>query len=175
MSKKIIDKAKHILKGIEFDLDITFDWSKDYYDNYYQYFSHPDSEVRKYALLIFAGGLGNWYLESARIFRPVEEQKTDRDFDIDKVYHFENYVQSFLDNRENIQHEFPNLYNALIWYLLRLDNKKNFDITFTSVDKQLFDELRQVLTESGIDASIFLNNHKDILNEVGIPSNIFLK
>ncbi|MBE1554609.1 hypothetical protein [Sporosarcina limicola] len=42
----LVDKAKRILKEIEFDLDLAFDWNKDYYDNYYQYFAHPNDEVR---------------------------------------------------------------------------------------------------------------------------------
>jgi len=170
MSKNIVDKAQRILKGIQFDLGLAFDWNKDFYDNYYQY-SHPDDEVRKWSLLIFAGGLDNWCLESARILRPIEEKITDADFDKDNVYHFEDYVQSFLDHRVAIKQEFPLLYSGLVWYLLWLDNRKPFDTIFTSYisypsyicpKKQLFNELRQVLTESGINASKFQNNHGDI-------------
>jgi hypothetical protein len=168
LSENIVNKAKQILKGIEFDLDLAFIWNNDYYDHYYQYFSHPDDEVRKYALLVFAGGLGNWCLESAHIFRPIEEKVNDGDFDKDKMYHFEDYVQSFLDHRVVIKQEFPLLYNRLVWYLLRLDNRKPFDTIFTSADKQLFNELRQVLAESGIDVSKLPNNHQDIIKEVGL-------
>jgi len=124
--------------------------------------------VIKYALLIFAGGLGNWGLGSARIFRPIEEKETVGDFDKDRVYHFEDYVQSFIDHRVAIKQEFPLLYSGLLWYLLWLDNKKPFDTIFTSADKQLFNELRQVLTESGVDVSKFQNNHEDIIKEVGL-------
>ena len=65
MSKKIVDKAQRILKGIQFDVGLAFDWNKDRYDNYYQYqyVVHPDDEVRKWSLLIFVGGLSNWCLE----------------------------------------------------------------------------------------------------------------
>ena len=177
MSKKIVDKAKRILKGIQFDLELAFDWDKDHYDNYYEYFAHPNDEVRKWSLLIFVGGLGNWRLESAHIFRPIEEKITDGDFEEDKVYHFEDYVQSFLNHRVAIKQEFPLLYSELIWYLLWLDNRKPFDTIFTSYisypsyvcpNKQLFNKLRQVLTESGIDASKFPNNHEDIMKEVGL-------
>lgn len=99
----IVIKAKRILKGIQFDLDIAFDWDKDHYANYYQYFAHPNEHVRKWSLLIFLGGLGNWRLESAHIFRPIEEKITDGDYEDDKVYHFEDYVQSFLDHRVAIK------------------------------------------------------------------------
>ncbi|CAM3066774.1 hypothetical protein FITA111629_01475 [Filibacter tadaridae] len=168
MSKKIVDKAKHILKGIQFDLELAFDWNKDHYDNYYQYFTHPDNEVRKWSLLIFAGGLGNWHLESAQIFRTIKELKKYSEFNKYKAYHFEDYVQSFLDNKDAIKQDFPLLYNQLVWYLLRLDNKKRCEYIFRTVDKQLLIELRQVLSESGIDASKFPNNHEDIMKEIGL-------
>lgn len=170
MPKKIVNRAKCILKGIQFDLELAFDWNDDYYDNYFQYFSHPDDEVRKWSLLIFAGGLGNWRLGSARIFSLIEGKKT---------YQFEDYVRSFLDHRVSIKQEFPLLYNRLVWYLLWLDNRKPFDTIFTSYfsyrsyicpKKKLFNELRQVLTESEIDARKFPNNLEDILKEVGLTS-----
>lgn len=168
MPQKIVDKAKNILKGIQFDFEITFDWDKACYDRYYKYFSHPDVEVRKWSLLIFVGGLGNWRLESARIFSLVEGEKT---------YQFEDYVQSFLDNRVAIKQEFPRLYDTIIWYLLWQDIRKPFDTIFTSYlsypsyicpKKQLFNELRQVLTESEIDASKLQNNHENVMKELGL-------
>ena len=159
MPKKIVDKAKRILYGVVFDFDLAFDWYNENFDNYYQYFSHPDDEVRKYSLLIFAGGLGNWHLESALPFRPIEQQVTDGDFDKDKVYHFEDYVKSFLEHRVAIKQEFPLLFNRIIWYLLRLDNRKPFDTVFTFADKQLLNKLRYVLNESGSD----VNNIKKIM------------
>ncbi|KOS68940.1 hypothetical protein AEA09_10540 [Lysinibacillus contaminans] len=168
MSKAVLDKAKKIVEGIDFDIELAKDWSKDNYDNYYLYFSHPDPEIRKYSLLVFLVGLGNWQLGSAYIFRSIKELKKYEDFDEKKVYLFEDYVQSFLDNREDIKQEFPLLYNRLVWYLLRLDNQKRFEYIFRSVDKQLFIELRQVLIESGIDASILPSNLNNILREVGI-------
>lgn len=168
MPKMTVDKAKCILKGIKFDLELAFDWNKDYYDNYYQYFSHPDREVRKWSLLVFVGALGNWHLGSACVFSLIDGNKT---------YQFEDYVQSFIDHRVAIKQEFPLLYNRLLWYLLKLDNRKPFDTIFTSYfsypsyvcpRKQLFNELRQVLIESGIDANKFPNNLEDIFEEVGL-------
>ena len=168
MSKTVVDKAKRILEGIDFDLELAKNWSEDNYHNYYQYFSHQDLEVRKYSLLVFATALGNWHLESAQIFRSIKELKKYPEFNKDKVYHFEDYVQSFLDNKDAIKQDFPLLYNRLVWYLLRLNNKKRCEYIFRTVDKQLLIELRQVLTETGIDASVFQNNYNDILREVGI-------
>ncbi|POZ57422.1 hypothetical protein LYSIN_02206 [Lysinibacillus sphaericus] len=168
MTNAVVTKAKCILEGIEVDLDITKNWSNDHFDNYYLYFSHPDIEVQKYSLLVFAAGLGNWYLGSAHIFRPIKELKKDPDFNKDKVYHFEKYIKSFLDNRVAIKREFPLLYNCLVWYLLRLDNEKRFEYIFRTVDKQLFITLREVLLESGVNPNEFQNNYNDVLREVGI-------
>ncbi|MER2172266.1 MAG: hypothetical protein ABS938_16740 [Psychrobacillus psychrodurans] len=43
MTKTLIGKAKSILSKIEIGSFITSKkWTKDNYDDYYQYFSHPD-------------------------------------------------------------------------------------------------------------------------------------
>ena len=55
MAKTLVDKAKNILEGME----IGFDTAKNWNDDYYQYFSHLDFEVRKYSLLVFTADLGN--------------------------------------------------------------------------------------------------------------------
>lgn len=68
MSISAIDKAKGILVGLEIGFDTCKRWSAESYDDYYLYFSHPDYELRKYSLLIFCAGLGNWHSESATIF-----------------------------------------------------------------------------------------------------------
>lgn len=167
MSKEVVEKAKQILKGIQFDFEITFDWRSTYYESYYKYFSHSDVEVRKYALLIFVGALGNWRLESAHIFSSTEEINNNKTIDMDKVYHFEDYIRSFLKHKESIKQEYPLLYNKILWYLLWLDNKKPFESIFTSIDIQLLNELRNVLAESGVDASKFQNNFQDIIKELG--------
>lgn len=170
MSKKIVDNAKQILKGVQFDFEITFDWANSYYEPYYEYFSHPDVEIRKYALLIFVGGLGNWRLGSAHIFTPVEQRNPSDTFDKDKVYHFEDYIRSFLQYRDSIKQEFPLLYSRIVWYLLWLDNEKSLESIFTLMDRRLINELKQLLSASGIDASKFQNNFIDIIKEIGLTS-----
>ena len=172
MTQSIVEKAKCILKGIESDFDLGFNWKDEYYDNYYRYFDHPDAEVRKWSLLIFAGALGNWYLQSATIFSPGGEGWNE-----DKEYFFEEYVQAFLTHQEAIKKEFPLLYNDLVWVLLYLDKRKPFDAIFTSnisypsyisPNIKLFRELRQVLTSSGIDVNVLPNNHQAIIKEMDL-------
>ena len=100
-----------------------------------EYFSHSDFEVRKYSLLVFAAGLGNWFMNSCFIFRPLEKLERGKYLDL---YHFECYVKSFIDNSEAIKQEFPLLYNAIVYYLIRLDNEKRFEeYNIRSVDKAI--------------------------------------
>lgn len=170
MTKTLVDKAKSILEGIEFGFfDTAKKWDDDNYDEYYKYFSHPDYEVRKYSLLIFAAGLGNWYMKSAFIFRPIEERIKENGTytSKDRLYYFENYVSSFIDNREAIRQEFPLLYKEIANYLLQLDNEKRFEYIFSSVDKQLFIVLRQVLSGLEVKHQYKFN---DLLREVGLPT-----
>ena len=170
MTKTLLDKAKSILEGIEIGFfDTAKNWNVDNYDEYYKYFSHPDFEARKYSLLVFAAGLGNWYGGSAIIFRPIEERKKEKWFLSykDKIYYFEDYVRSFIDNREAIKQEFPFLYSVIVSFLIQLDNEKRFEYIFSSVDKQLFIVLRQML--SGLEVK-HQYNFNDLLREVGLPT-----
>lgn len=175
MTKTFVNKAKSILKGIEIGYDTAKNWKNENYDDYYQYFSHPDLEVRKYSLLVFYAGLGNWISSSAFIFNPIEKLESGKYLNLnqEKIYHFECYVKSFIDNREAIRQEFPILYNAIAGFLLRLDNEKRFEYIFSSVDKQFFIVLRKALDERGIDGEKSRYSFNDLLREVGIQT--FLK
>ncbi|MEZ7173510.1 hypothetical protein [Sporosarcina sp. OR05] len=168
MQGEIVANAKQILKGVQYDFELAFDWDEAYYEPYYKYFSHPDIEVRKYSLLIFVGGLGNWRLESGHIFKSTEEMNKINPDEKQYKYCFEDYIRSFLKYKESIKQEFPLLYSRILWYLLWLDNRRPFDSIFTSVDSQLFAELRYTLTASGVDASKFQENFLAIIEEVGL-------
>lgn len=171
MTKTLIEKAKSILEGLEYGyFDTAKEWSKDNYDDYYHYFSHPNFEFRKYSLLVFTAGLGNWYSKSAFIFEPIEELKKDPEFHPDTVYYFENYVRAFLDNREAIKRDFPKLYRMIVLYLIKLDNRENFKELFCSVDKKIFVELRQVLNDSGLGEELIYNKFHTFLKELGLPN-----
>ena len=171
MTKTLVEKAKSILEGLEYGyFDTAKEWSKDNYDDYYLHFSHPDFEVRKYSLLVFTAGLGNWYSKSAFIFQPIEELKKDPEFQQDAVYYFEDYVKSFLENQEAIKQEFPKLYRMIVLYLNKLDNREHFNNVFCSIDKQLFVVLRQVLNDSGFGEELIYNKFHNLLKELGLPN-----
>ena len=170
MSKNVVDKAKRNLIGTEegwywFDFDYNARWSKENFHEFYRYFSHHNVEVRKYSLLVFAAGLGNWAYDSSHIFAPIKELKKRPDYDPDKEYYFEEYVKSFLDNSESIKKEFPLLYQLIIKFLIQLDNRKRFEYVFREVDKQLFLDLRQFLNESAFGEKIHFK-YDEVMREL---------
>ena len=170
MSLTPIEKAKKILRGIEegnFSFDMHAQWRYDYYDEYFKYFNHPDSELRKRSLFIFMSGLGDTWLGSTLIFIPLKEKEEYEYIDETKVYLFEDYIKSFLENRESIKKDYPLLYENLIRYLIKIDNQKRFEDSFVEVDKELFVELRKVLDEYA-DLDEF-GNYNEILKECGFP------
>lgn len=160
MTKMIVDKAKRILVGIEIGFDTAKRWRVEDYDEFYLYFSNPDYESRKYSLLIFCMGLGNWDSKSAFIFHQHD------DIDQGKEYILENYVRAFLVNREGIKLEFPYLYDAIIHFLNHLNTNNQFKAINRSTDSPLFKQLDEVL----LNHSTKGYNFDAILREVNIPN-----
>ena len=154
MSQKAVEKAKQILKGVQYDFEITFDWRTEYEAPYYTYFAHPHAELQKYALLVFVGALGNWRLQSAHVFHEAG------------AYRLEDYIRSLLEHRESIEQTYPLLYARILWYLRRLDETKPFEQDFPELDRQLLREMRGILVD--VDSSAFQNNFQDIIKEVGL-------
>ncbi|TAA66093.1 hypothetical protein [Planococcus salinarum] len=173
--KDIVIKAKRILEGIEVGFfDTGKEWSSENYADYYRYFSHPNKEVRKYSLLVFAAAVGNWWMKSAFVFYSHADiiYYSDLKEHLDKIYFIEDYFQAFLANKVAIKEEFPLLYNAIVVDLIKLDNENQFENVYPSVDPQLFFQLRETWIKSNIDTS-YEYNFNDLLREVGLPT--FLK
>ncbi len=170
MKKTIVEKAKRILDGLEYGyFDTAKDWSHDNYDDFYLYMSDPDFEVRKYSLLVFTAALGNWYMKSAFVFGSLQDLKRDPDYQEDKTYHFEKYIESFMENRKTIKKEFPKLYRLIVLYLLELDNEMDFEMDFC-FDKQLLTGLRKVLNESGFGNRFQYEDMQKMLKELDLPN-----
>lgn len=171
MARTLIEKAKNILDGLEYGyFDTAKDWSNDNYDDYYRYLSDPDFEIRKYSLLVFTAALGNWYMKSAFVFGSLKELKKDPEYQEDKTYDFGEYVKSFLNNRESIKREFPELYRMIVLYLIELDNERNFEEEFCFFNQQLLIELRQALDDSGFGRRFQYGNVQKLLKELGLPN-----
>lgn len=168
----IVVKAKRILDGIEVGyFDTSKDWSVENYADYYRYFSHPNNEVRKYSLLVFAAAVGNWWMKSAFVFHSHDDLKRNVHLQKhpDKIYFIEDYVQAFLANKKSIEEEFPFLYKAILVDLIKLDNENHFENIFPSVNPQLFIQLRKTWNNSSVDEK-YEYNFNDLLREVDLPT-----
>lgn len=179
MSLTPIEKAKKVLRGIEegdFLFDMNAQWRNDYYDEYFKYFNHPDPELRKRSLLIFMSGLGATWQGSGTLFAPLKEREEYEYSDETKVYLFEDYIKSFLENGESIKKDYPLLYEELIRFLIKLDIKKRFEDSFVEIDKEIFVELRKVLDEyKDLDefGESYFGDYNEIYKECGFPPYSF--
>lgn len=171
MSATIVQKAKRILEGLEYGAFITSkEWETENFDDYFNHFSDPNPDVRKYSLLVFAAGLGNWYSKSAFIFRPLKELRKDPFYDDpNAVYYFPHYIEAFMKNRENIKLDYPELYRMIVLLLIKLDNEESFDIMFPE-HIQLFKQLRNFLTDSGIKDSLIYDGFQKFLYDLNLPN-----
>ncbi|GKV67371.1 MULTISPECIES: hypothetical protein [Sporosarcina] len=170
MSATTVQKAKRIIEGLEYGAFITSkEWESRNFEYYFNYFSSSDAEVRKYSLLVFASGLGNWYALSAFIFKPVEELRKDPLFDPDAYYYLPDYIESFLKNREGIESEYPGLYTMIIHLLIELDNRESFDLLFP--EHELFQRLREeVLNSADIGNRLMYDDFQQLLYDMGLPN-----
>ena len=170
MSSIIVQKAKRIVEGLEYGAFITSKgWENRDFEYYFNYFSSSDAEVRKYSLLVFAAGLGNWYAKSAFVFQPVEELRKDQLFDPDAYYYFPDYIESFLTNRKAIESEYPGLYTMIIHLLIELDTGESFDLLFP--EHELFQRLREeVLNSADIGNRLMYDDFQQLLYDMELPN-----
>jgi len=172
MDIKITEKAKQILRGIQVGyFDTAKKWGPETYDEYYLYFNHPELEIRKYSLLVFAAALGNWHMLSAYVFRPLEEQKKDLLYTPNTVYILEDYVKAFIEHNDSIKYEFPYLYKLMIYYFINIDIKVGEDVHQVSQDT--FNKLRVIIDTSGVEPNYRSGefDFSNILREVGLPTD----
>ncbi|WP_298472667.1 hypothetical protein [uncultured Psychrobacillus sp.] len=175
MSLTPIEKAKKVLRGIEegnYLFDMHGQWRHEYYDDYFKYFNHPDPELRKCSLIIFWSGIGKTWQGTGTVFAPLKEREEYGYADSNKIYLFEDYIKSFLENKESIKKDYPLLYEDLIRFLIKLDIQKRFEDSFVEVDKELFVELRKVLDEyKDLDefGEYCFADYNEIYKECGFP------
>lgn len=122
--------------------------------------------MRSYSLCIFTAGLGNWYMESAFIFRNQDGLKNRNNLKDANVYYFEDYVQAFLNNNEKIKKEFPNLYRLILFYLRGLYKRKQLEDFFQSGEQRTINELRIVLEHSYEEDLFVYENFDEVLREL---------
>lgn len=163
MTDSIIGKAKHILGYIPIGLDTAKNWNEQNFDYYFKYFVDPNQEIRKYSLLVFAAGLENWIIESATIFTPYNEISPD--------YIFEDYIKSFISNKESIKTDFPALYNHMIISLLELNEQKKFNSIAGITSDTVLNDLQILLRETDKNSLKYLA-FDEVLAEISEKENL---
>lgn len=164
----IVQKVKETISGIEIGY---FDTAKSYvYDEYFKYFDEDDRETRKYALLIFTCMLGNWYSKAAFVFKPEKERlKYEDEIDTD-FYDLESYLSSFLDCYQNIEKEFPYMFERIVWYLTLIEKDKglSYEKWFPEINSDIFKELREKILIPNSNLVQVCHPIKYLFREVGI-------
>ncbi|KAB2334510.1 hypothetical protein F7731_14980 [Cytobacillus depressus] len=125
---EIIEKVKRGLKGIEigyFDTGQSFEEAA-----YYNYFSDPDKETRRYAIAVFTVYLGNWY--SLCSF-PFINAKSD----------LEEFVKAFIENHQQIEKDFPIMHEYIISFLIKIKEENSEKYTYSTFE--IANELHELL------------------------------
>lgn len=155
----VIDKAKLILEDIQFGLDLAKNWDMDNFEYFYKYFSDNDKEVRKYSLLVFAAGLENWLSGSATVF--------SEPFKTEKRYVFEDYIQSFINNRVTISSDFPSLYNHIVVVLFELEKSQKLDSIFKTMSVEVSNDFKKFLHDTDR-KSLKYFDYENVLREISM-------
>lgn len=166
--KIIVQKVKEAITGIEIGY---FDTAKGYiFDEYFKYFNDDDKEIRMYTLLLFTAMLGNWYSKSAFVFKPEKERlKNEGEIDTD-FYDLESYLSSLLDCYQNIEKEFPYMFERIIRYLTLIEKDKglSFEEWFPEINSDIFKELREKILIPNSNLVQDCHPMKYLFREVGI-------
>ncbi|QPQ30997.1 hypothetical protein [Lysinibacillus sp. JNUCC 51] len=166
--KTVVQKVKEAISGIEIGY---FDTAKGFiFDEYFKYFNDDDKETRKHALLLFTTMLGNWYSKSAVVFKPeIECLKYEDEIDTD-FYDFESYLSSLLDCYQNIEKEFPYMFERIVRYLtlIEKDEGLSFEEWFPEINSDIFKELREKILIPNSNLVQECHEMKYLFREVGI-------
>jgi hypothetical protein len=155
LSNCVIEKVKRGLKGIEigyFDTGQIFEE-----DSYYKYFGDTDKETRRYSIAVFTVYMGNWYSLCRFPFLNAQQE-------------LEKYIEAFIENHQQIQKDFPVMYEYIISFFIKIEeeNSKVYSFSSLEIDKELYERLQ---SEVLIPNREYLELHtpmKYFLKEIGI-------
>jgi len=108
--------------------------------NYYDYFNDPNVKIRAGALFAFNYMLMGWFEQSSFPFTP----DTGKTFE-DGCYRLEDFLQVFLEYKNEIEVEFPFLFASISYYLYEIDKVKEFEKRLPHVAPSLFCKMRNSL------------------------------
>ncbi len=142
--KSIVEKVTVGLENVGLGYFHTGEGSE--YDDYYLYFNDPDFETRKCALAEFTVMLGNWHEKCSFAFNPQHERKFIGGYSPNEPSHeLNNYVEAFVGHHEQIEKNFPVMYEYIIRFLIQIEDnlKYSYEVWFPEVDAELFKRLRE--------------------------------
>lgn len=175
MANHIIEQAKRGLEGFAIGGYYTScDYSR-YREHYYKYFGDSDFETRKYAIAAFTCMLGAWETGALFIFQPVKEweenkKKSSNPLNQKRFYRFKDYLHALLDHHEQIEKEFPYMFEEIILFLIKIEQNKgiSYEEWFPEHNPNVFKRLREEILIPKKHLAEKHSPHKYLLKEIGI-------
>lgn len=175
MVPNIIEQAKRGLEGFAIGGYHTSGNYSKYQEEYYKYFGHHDFETRKYAIAAFTCMLGTWETGYCQVFQPVKEWEENKKwsanpFDQKRYYRFKDYLYALLEHHEQIEKEFPYMFEDIVLFLTTIELNKgiSYEEWFPEHNPTIFKRLRE---EVLIPKQLLLgkrSHRKYLLIEIGI-------
>lgn len=175
MANNIIEQAKRGLEGFAIGYFHTSGDYGTYREDYYKYFGDLDFETRKYSVAAFTCMLGTWETGFLQIFQSVkewEEQKKRSSCPLaqKRFYRFKDYLNALLEHHEQIENDFPYMFEYIIFCLIKIEQNKgkSYEEWFPEHNPNLFKRLREEIL---IPKKYFADKHSNIkylLKEIGI-------
>ncbi|MEG0473351.1 MAG: hypothetical protein RR588_13540, partial [Solibacillus sp.] len=146
-----------------------------YREDYFNYFGDLDLETRKYSIAAFTCMLGTWETGYCRVFQPIKEWEeikrwSPHPLDQKRFYRFKDYIYALLEHHEQIEKEFPYMFEIIIWCLIQIEQNKgiSYEVWFPEHNPNMFKRLREEIL---IPKKHLAEKHSPIkymLKEIGI-------
>ena len=175
MENNIIEQAKRGLKGFAIGHFHASGHYGRYQEEYFKYFGDPDFETRKYSIAAFTCMLGTWETGYCQVFQPIKEweerkKRSSHPSNQIRFYHLNDYVYSLLEHHEQIEKEFPYLFETIIWCLINIEKNEGIDYEewFPELNPNMFKRLREEILIPKKHLAEKLSHIKYLLKEIGI-------
>ena len=169
MTNNIIEQAKRGLEGFAIGYYHTSGCYGEYREKYYKYFADENFETRKYSIAAFTCMLGTWETKYCQVFQPVKEWEGYRD-PLNQYYRFEDYLIALLEHHEQIEKEFPYMFEEIVCYLIKIEQDKgiSYEEWFPEHNSNVFKRVREEILIPKKNLAEKHSPMKYLLKEIGI-------
>ena len=169
MTNNIIEQAKRGLKGFAIGYYQTSCCYGEYLEEYYKYFTDEDFETRKYSIAAFTCMLGTWEARYCQVFQPIKEWEEHRD-PLGLYYCFEDYLIALLEHHEQIENEFPYMFQDIVYCLINIERDRgiSYEEWFPEHNPNVFKRVRDEILIPKKYLAEKSSPMKYILKEMGI-------